>query len=269
MDFMINGKSSMTGGGSRWARIAAVLCFGLLSGTATNLFAIENYTGNVVGQCVDVDNVTYSAVGTIGGGSANWYVNTLTYTFIPTPASLSFVDDPSSKIRYFKVSPGSYTVNVTNSAGPQGTYTITVPNCAKGMTWKFVAVNAPSGTVRVGCANSCNATQGDTQCTTSLPLLCIKKSGTGFPLPLPSTVNNSDQYYRWSGGVIATTAPLVPPATLAAANNVCSTQFGADWRVAEFHDGWGWAFQAYGGVGNPSDRFWVHINDQPNAICWH
>ena len=261
MDFTTNGKS--------WTRIAALLCFGLFFGATTNLFAIEYYTGNVVGQCVDYNNVTYSALATIGSGSPNWYVNTLTYTFVPTPASLSFVDDPSNKSRYFKVSPGSYTVNVTNSGGPQGTYTITVPNCAKGMTWKLLATNTPTGTVRVGCGNSCDATKGDTQCTTALPLLCIKKSGTGFPLPLPSTVDNSDHYDRWSGGVIGTTAAMVPPTTLVAANSVCSTQFGADWRVAEFHDGWGWAFQAYGGIGQPSQRFWVHINDQPGATCWH
>lgn len=139
----------------------------------------------------------------------------------------------------------------------------------KGMTWKFIGTNSPTGTVKVGCAVSCNAYNGDTPCTTALPLLCIKKSGAGFPLPLPPSVDNSSQYYRWSGGIIGTTAATVPPATLAAANALCVQTFGPDWRVAEHHDGWGWQLQAYGGVGDPTKRFWVHINDQPGATCWH
>jgi hypothetical protein len=139
----------------------------------------------------------------------------------------------------------------------------------KGMTWKLLGTNAPTGTIKVGCANSCDAYKGDTPCTTALPLLCIKKSGAGFPLPLPPSVDNSNQYYRWTGGIIGTTADTVPPSTLTAANTLCAQTFGPDWRVAEFHDGWGWNFQAYGGLGDPAKRFWVHVNDQPGAICWH
>jgi hypothetical protein len=138
----------------------------------------------------------------------------------------------------------------------------------KGLTWKLLATNSTTGTVSVGCYSGCNAYQGDTACTTALPLLCIKKSGAGFPLPLPAGVNNSDQYHRWSGGIVGTTSPTVPPTTLAAANALCTKAFGPDWRVAEFHDGWGWHFQAYGGVGNAASNFWVHINDQPGATCW-
>ncbi|HEX3532009.1 MAG TPA: flagellar hook-length control protein [Thermoanaerobaculia bacterium] len=139
----------------------------------------------------------------------------------------------------------------------------------KGLTWKLLATNSTTGTIDVGCATGCNAYQGDTSCTTALPILCIKKSGAGFPLPVPTAVNNSDQYHKWSGGVVGTTAATVPPATLAAANDLCLKAFGAGWRVAEFHDGWGWHFQAFGGVGHPTQSFWVHINDQPGATCWH
>jgi len=138
---------------------------------------------------------------------------------------------------------------------------------SKGMTWKMIGTNSPTGTIKVGCAN-CNAYQGDTPCTTALPLLCIRKTGPGFPLPLPATVVNSNQYYKWSFGVIGTTGDTVPPPTLALANSRCVQVFGANWRVAEFHDGWGWNFQAYGGVGAPAKRFWVHINGQPGATCW-
>jgi hypothetical protein len=139
----------------------------------------------------------------------------------------------------------------------------------KGMTWKLLATNSTTGTIDVGCYNGCNAYQGDTPCGKALPILCIRKSGAGFPLPLPLDVNNSNQYHRWSGGIVGTTKPMVPPTSRAAANDVCAKEFGPDWRVAEFHDGWGWHFQAYGGVGNPGQPFWVDINDQPNATCWH
>ncbi len=137
----------------------------------------------------------------------------------------------------------------------------------KGMTWKFISTNMPTGTIRVGCVN-CGAYQGDTPCTTELPILCIRKSGAGFPLPPPASVINTDQYYKWAGGVVGTTKPTAAPSTRANANALCVKEFGADWRVAEFHDGWGWHFQAYGGVGDPSKPFWVDINDQPNATCW-
>jgi len=142
------------------------------------------------------------------------------------------------------------------------------PAVHKGLTWKLLATNSTTGTIDVGCWNGCDAYHGDTPCTTALPILCIKKSGPGFPLQLPVSVNNSDKYHKWAGGVVGTTKPTVPPATLAGANALCVKEFGPGWRVAEFHDGWGWHFQAFGGVGNPKQNFWVHISDQPGARCW-
>lgn len=234
--------------------------------------AIENYTGAVVGDCVTQNNIAYNVKATIGAGSPNWYVTSLQYVFTPTPAQLTSFDAPGGKTRYFLVTPGTYTVVVGNP-NDQGKYTVTAPQCQastkKGMTWRSVATHPTTGTISVGCANNCDAYKGDTPCTTPLPMMCIRKSGPGFPLPLPTGVNNSNQYYKWAGGVVATTAPVVPPPTLVAANAACAAQFGTDWRVAEFHDGWGWAFQAYGGVGDPSKRFWVHINNQPGATCWN
>ena len=136
-----------------------------------------------------------------------------------------------------------------------------------GMTWSVLQTNPTDGTTRVGCKVGCDPYKGDTPCTTPLPLLCVKKSGTGFPLPPPAGFNNNDQYNKWVGGIIATTASIAAPSTLALANNACSAAFGPDWRVAEFHDGWGWHFWAYGAAGNPAGRVRVHINDQP-ANCW-
>jgi hypothetical protein len=91
----------------------------------------------------------------------------------------------------------------------------------------------------------------------------------------------TSQNNMWAGGVVATTQPIAgnqfthisllttPPSD---ANSFCALQFGPGWRVAEFHDGWGWNFQAYGGTVSapavPSTHFWVHINDQQSANCW-
>lgn len=152
-------------------------------------------------------------------------------------------------------------------------FQVTFASCApaqKGMTWIHPSSNAQTGTVTVGCSG-CDPYQGDTLCTQSQPLLCIYKPAVPFPVPIG--VNNSDLYYQWSGGVVATTPPVAGTtfADNAAADSYCVAQFGAGWRVAEFHDGWGWNFQAYGGTVSapavPSTRFWVYINDQP-ANCW-
>lgn len=145
----------------------------------------------------------------------------------------------------------------------------------KGMTWIHTASNAQTGTITIGCGstgpNPCDAINGDTVCTQLLPLLCIYKPAP--PLPLPTTgVSNADPNNQWSGGVVATTPPHVGTfLNITAANSYCATQFGTGWRVAEFHDGAGWNFQAYGGTVSapavPSTRFWVYINDQ-SANCW-
>lgn len=93
------------------------------------------------------------------------------------------------------------------------------------------------------------------------------QGGPGFPLPVPANVDNTNRYNRWSGGIVATTAATLPPTKRAQANAVCAETLGEHWRVAEHHDGWGWAFQAYGGAGVPSARFWVDINDAAGT-CW-
>ena len=149
----------------------------------------------------------------------------------------------------------------------------------KGLTWRLNSTNATTGTIDVGCGssnnvNECNPKTGDTMCTTQLPILCFKPA----QLSVPINVNNSDKYHKWSGGVVGMTSAMVLSATLAGlggADDLCAQEFGTGWRVAEFHDGWGWYFQAYGGVGDPTKRFWVDINDQrsttstPKATCWH
>lgn len=178
--------------------------------------------------------------------------------------------------------PSSFAVNsehrvqISTSSQPVGgssspEYDFLVPSCAeaaKGMTWRRLATHPLTGTLRVGCGKECDPYRGDTLCSQPLPLLCIKKEGPGFPLPAPAKVNTASRYNRWSGGVVATTSAVVPPSTLTAANGKCVQELGSGWRVAEFHDGWGWSFQAFGGVGDPTQRFWVHINNKPDGNCW-
>jgi hypothetical protein len=192
----------------------------------------------------------------------------------PSPGTLGPFANPFN-LQIPTFSPGTtHILWISTSAAPTGgssspNYSFIVPACSNGLTWHFISTNSPTGTIGVGCGNSCDAQHGDTSCTAALPLLCIKKSGVGFPLPCPASVNNTDKYHKWSGGVVGTTSPTVPPTTLVGADTLCRNEFGADWRVAEFHDGWGWNFQAYGGVGDSTKHFWIHINDQPGATCWH
>ncbi len=42
---------------------------------------------------------------------------------------------------------------------------------------------------------------------------------------------------KGSEGVVGTTGVTVPPDSLAEADDLCSQEFGAGWRVSEFHDG--------------------------------
>jgi len=156
---------------------------------------------------------------------------------------------------------------------------VTFARCAqqqKGMTWIHTSSNAQTGTITVGCSG-CDAYHGDTVCTQPLPLLCIYKPATSFQLPAGGS--NANQYNLWSGGVVAPTQPVagntfahISATPGSDADSYCQAQFGSGWRVAEFHEGWGWNFQAYGGTVSaptvPSTRFWVHIKDQASANCW-
>lgn len=144
--------------------------------------------------------------------------------------------------------------------------------CKKGMTWLHTASNAQFNTITVGCGpagpNRCDPIHGDHLCTQQLPLLCILKPNP--PYPLPVGLPNNDPNNRWSGGKVATTPPVAASTfpTLAAANAQCASVFGQGWRVAEFHDGQGWNFNAYGTTVSAPMRFWVDINDQAGGSCW-
>ena len=145
----------------------------------------------------------------------------------------------------------------------------------KGLTWRKNIDHSDFGVVDVGCGwgsatgNECNPSQGDAMCNVELPVLCFKDDN----LPKPAGLDIPNNYHQWSGGTIATTTPV--PAnqfpSLSDANAYCASNFGGDWRVAEFHDGWAWyfkAFEPHPGSVSSTQRFWVDINDQPHGTCW-
>lgn len=114
--------------------------------------------------------------------------------------------------------------------------------------------------------NSCNPYQGDTSCRMVLPVLCIQKSN----LSLPAGVQNGF-YQGWTGGTLAATRPVMGAILESeqVATARCQAELGADWRMAEFHDGaGGWGLQGQRGVGFEGyTRYWVRINDQ-QGNCW-
>jgi len=130
------------------------------------------------------------------------------------------------------------------------------------MTWTKISHH--DGVDLVGCA-SCDAYQGDTECSRRLPVLCLRQDRTSTP---PKGLSLSF-YQGWARGRVALTGPVVGAelGSLADANARCVAAFGAGWRMAEFHDGeGGWNWFAYGDLPRNA-RFWVHINDK-HANCW-
>lgn len=133
-----------------------------------------------------------------------------------------------------------------------------------GLTWSKTSHDSTNGTDYVNTSGG-NAYVGDTDCNTTLPILCIKNDFSPIP---PGFVPG--YYNGWVGGHIALTLPLPGTAltSLVAADSYCDYAHGRGYRMAEFHDGGGgWGWTAYGNV-NPDTRFWVYIDDQP-ANCWN
>jgi hypothetical protein len=241
---------------------------------------------HISSQCINgVPTITVT-LNPVTWNSWNGY---LYYHLNPPSAGVAWSPNTNPATFNVPATPNPGNLQITSAPAPTGgtpsaVYPYTVATCSgakKGMTWSHSLSNAQTGTITVGCGptgtNQCDPHQGDTLCTQLRPLLCIYKPTTPFPLPVG--MSNADQYNLWSGGVVATTQPIAgstfshisaSPGT--DANSYCEAQFGPGWRVAEFHDGWGWHFQAYGGTVSaptvPSTRFWVHVNDQPAANCW-
>lgn len=145
----------------------------------------------------------------------------------------------------------------------------------KGMTWAVSKSIPEPELVLVGCEGDprtntsngmCDVFNGDMTCNVALPLLCIKKDGQ--PLPkVPDKLRDEIQL-QWSGGTVKL-GPAVLGVQLesqAAGNQFCEQEYGAGWRMAEFHDGQGWRLWAKGPLENFT-RYWVAVRDK-KANCW-
>ena len=132
-----------------------------------------------------------------------------------------------------------------------------------GMSWVKLSHNSTYSTDDVGCPD-CNPYSGETPCSTPLPILCLRVDASPNP-GLSVSTNNG-----WAGGHILLTQPVAGTSlgSLANANALCASAFGAGYVMGEFHDGaGGWNWNAYGNV-KTGTRFWVYIDDQPGN-CWN
>ncbi len=129
----------------------------------------------------------------------------------------------------------------------------------KAMTWTVRAHNWGKDLMDFTSDVKTDGYRGDTPVTAKLPVLCLLQDGR----PAPPEVNPGDFYNGWARGEARISTPVVGTSltSLAAANAVCSGQFGAGWRMGEHHDaGGGWGWWAAGNVG----RFWVAVDNQPS-----
>jgi hypothetical protein len=140
---------------------------------------------------------------------------------------------------------------------------------AFGMTWGQSAdEKLPADAVMMSChgqprdtisqphEGSCNPYKGDSSCRLALPVLCFQQTGTTEAMP---------------AGSLASTQPVAGfvLGSLAEANARCQKELGAEWRMAEHHDGGGWSLTAKRSAQLDTRlRHWVHINNQPGN-CWN
>lgn len=146
-----------------------------------------------------------------------------------------------------------------------------VKTSAHALTWGVMNTSGmPSGFVHLSCHGTspkCDAYGGDTPCTSVLPLLCIRKDPSIEKPVFPAELNNV--YSSWAAGEakVVENVSGTRLTSVREADRICSETHGIGWRMAEFHDGWGWGFTAKGNL-SPGLRAWIRINDQP-ANCWN
>lgn len=163
----------------------------------------------------------------------------------------------------------------------------------RGVTWKTRRPFCTSfGLGMVGC-DGCNPYQGDTICWFRRPILCINDQDIQRP-DYDAGTGNFGFYYGWSGAFLNITPPIRGCYIYSKdhADRICKMFFGDCWRMADHHDGWrqtdltdfrqgafcewrrhargGWNFFALGNKTGSLNcgRFWVSVNNQPNAHCW-
>lgn len=134
----------------------------------------------------------------------------------------------------------------------------------RAMTWT-ARPPATSSIVHVGSDGVTNPYSGDTPPSSVLSVLCFQPGAISAPTGITFAT-----FDAWSSGKVGLTSPVAGTqlTSRATADNLCATQLGTGWRMAEFHDAGGWKLWGLGdttpwaGSTSPG-RFWVAINDQP------
>lgn len=116
----------------------------------------------------------------------------------------------------------------------------------------------------------CNPYAGDRSCSSSLPFLCHIDRNLAAPHSDTAWTSN-DATRAWTGGEVAASPPVAGDRfkTIAQADAYCASQFGAGWRVAEWHmGGSGWNLTARSGGRTFAGHYWIDIRNQPYGTCW-
>ena len=172
----------------------------------------------------------------------------------------------------------------------------------KGMTWTVVqnvATQVGYSMVEVGC-KGCDPHNGDTLCSTELPILCYSKNDFNRP-PYNSpacTTAGCNQWFQspWSGGYISITPVRFKGSYFSNINDpdkLCMTYLGMEFRAVYqglgswvpsmsssqyFFASWptassglrqagGWNTFGYGQI-KVTGRFWAY-NDAAPGNCWN
>ncbi len=136
------------------------------------------------------------------------------------------------------------------------TFGVRSTNADENLTW--VACVGLPGT-RVG---GCDMRRGDTECSASLPLLCLNPDAAGIREP------GADLKGHWLEARIAASAPVrgTDLKNRDRADARCATQFGRGWRVARWSDH-GEDFIASGSIRRAA-RMWIDSPETSAATCW-
>ncbi|MFK3982336.1 RICIN domain-containing protein [Micromonospora sp. NPDC050397] len=231
-------------------------------------------------ECLDTNGDRAYVIACNGGTHQQWYVTNFTAPGnqpamglvgirIRNVATGVCLDNPSKNFGGSRIA-----VNRSCNDGPYQQWNITwtawvelgttapVPGHS-GMTWANLEQRT-ADLVHVGSNAITNPYLGDAPSTVSVPILCLRRDGRPAPAGVPVA-----GMHTWAYGEVKLT-PSVRGSeltSLARADQICATNFGAGWRMAEFHDGGGWSFWANGNL-PVGGRFWVAINDSP-ANPWN
>lgn len=236
-------------------------------GLAVNPAGTSLYVTNSIGSTVSVfSTATLNPTAIIATGGSPQGIS-----FTPDGSRVYVADKNQDLVHAISTASNTVIASIPVGITPIsiGNFIVPAPPVKNGMTWAKIGHDIFRNVDRVNCtagAVSCNPYTGDTSCSNSRPVLCVRPQG--LPRP-PYTPNPSLFYDGWVGGNLALTASVVGTTltSQAVADNLCAATYGAGWRMAEFHDGGGgWGFRGYGNMSSAS-RFWVRISDQP-ANCW-